>query len=83
MKLIIKQGKKKTKVEKRKEKCYKTKCWNCGCRFIYQQEDCVLKLGFCPDMWYEVDCPNCEYIQQIHFRIRSFKPYKITTEDIK
>ena len=77
MKLIIKQGNKKTRAEKRKEKCYKAKCWNCGCKFIYQDEDTKTVLGYPPDIWYEVECPHCKYIQPIQFKMRCFK-YKIT-----
>ena len=77
MKLIIKPGNKKTKLTKRKERCYKTKCWNCGCKFIYQDEDTKTVLGCPPDIWYEVECPNCRVIQALSFKVRTFK-YKIT-----
>ena len=75
MKLIIKPGNKKTKLTKRKERCYKTKCWNCGCKFIYQDEDAAA-FGI-ENIWYEVECPYCKAIQTLPFKVRTFK-YKIT-----
>lgn len=74
---IIKVGNKKTKEQKQKEKCYKAKCWNCGTKFLYQDEDTKTVLDCPPEIWWEVPCPNCDYIQDIHWKIRSFK-YKIT-----
>lgn len=75
MKVVIKRSNKKTAVQKRQERVYKTKCWNCKCKFIYQDEDVT------PDpinMLYRVDCPNCGYINLLNWKIRCFNPYKIT-----
>lgn len=78
MKLVIKRSNKKTAVQKRQERVYKTKCWNCKCKFIYQDEDVYLQPSTAS---YVVGCPNCDYTNYMHWKIRCFKPYKITKGD--
>lgn len=55
MKTIINSPKTKTKLEKRAEKKYIKKCWNCGTKYIYQLED--LRYGYESNY---VICPCCK-----------------------
>ena len=78
MKVVIKRSNKKTALQKIQERVYKTKCWNCKCKFIYQEED-IIPYQF--STLYRVECPDCGYINLLNWKIRCFNPYKITKGD--
>ena len=61
--------------DKDKEKCYKTRCWNCGCKFIYQDEDTTLNT-YLEGNFYKIECPFCKHRIYLSFRKRCFR-YKI------
>ena len=69
---IIKECKKKTVTQKRAEKVYIKKCWNCESKFTYQEDDINVTLGCTPDIWREVRCPVCNACNSINFKIRYF-----------
>ena len=71
MKKIIKVGVVKTKTDKKAERLYVKKCWNCKTVFTYQNEDIDVHFGMiAPDMWREVICPICNHGNDLTFKRR-------------
>lgn len=63
---ILEKGTGKTRAEKRNEKTYIKKCWNCKSKFTYQLED--LNMSYDLDCF--VDCLNCGASNSILFKMR-------------
>lgn len=66
----IEERKGKTKLEKKEEKTYIKKCWNCKSKFTYQNEDIKIGVGLPPDITEEVTCPVCYIRNNIIFKKR-------------
>ena len=74
---ILEIGNKRTIEQKHKEAFFIKTCWNCGCKFLYQEED-IKGYYYGIDDWDRyVTCPQCDIQSTVFIKIK----YKKRVDD--